>query len=68
MCLTTDGCELYEGHLKDAIHLSSGGFITAGTIIGFGNSAVVGPHTHVQLKCQGQLVDFMEYYNKRKGQ
>lgn len=68
MCLTTDGCELYEGHLKDAIRISPGGFITAGTIIGFGNSAVVGPHTHIQLKCDGQLVNFMDYYNKRKGQ
>lgn len=62
MCNTTDSYEYYSGHLKDAITLTPGDFIPAGTIIGYGNKAVVGPHTHIQLRDpNGHLTDFMKY-------
>lgn len=66
MCRTYDGYEFYSGHLDRAVKLTPGDTIAAGTIVGYGNKDVVGPHTHIQLRDpNGNLVDFMEYYQER---
>lgn len=63
MYLTADGYELYLGHLDNVINLEPGSKITAGDVIGYGNELL---HTHVQLRDKDRnLVDFMDYYNKR---
>jgi murein DD-endopeptidase MepM/ murein hydrolase activator NlpD len=64
MCTTNDDYELYSGHLDNAIKLSPGDNIAAGTVIGYGNAKL--KHTHMQLRDpSGNLVDFMEYFNKK---
>lgn len=68
MYLTDDGFEFYSGHLKNTFLFcqhKAGDHINAGDILGYGNKDVVGPHTHIQLRKNGQLLDFMEYYKER---
>lgn len=67
--LTYDNYEFYSGHLANTVlfcQKSVGDKITAGEIMGYGNANVVGPHTHIQLRKDGQLLDYIEYYNERK--
>lgn len=67
MCMTYDGFEYYSGHLKDAISLTPGDFVPAGTIVGYGCTCVSGPHTHIQLRDPaGNLTDPMKYYEDRR--
>lgn len=66
MCTTYDGYEFYSGHLLNAITLTAGDFVPAGTIIGYGCTCVAGPHTHIQLRDpSGNLTDFMDYFRER---
>lgn len=64
MYRTYDNCELYSGHLKNAISVDVGTEINAGTILGYGRYDLA--HTHIQLRCNGELTDFETYYNNKK--
>lgn len=59
MYRTQDGCEVYFGHIKEALWLSANAPIVAGTPIGKIRGDLA--HTHVQLKCNGELQDFERY-------
>lgn len=66
--LTYDGYEFYSGHLANTVlfcQKSVGDKITAGEIMGYGNANVSGPHTHIQLRKDGQLLDYLQYYDER---
>lgn len=58
-----DGCVLYLGHLQNVPALNVGQRYAAGTPVGQTNSK---GHTHVQLRCNGQLVDFEQYQVSQK--
>jgi len=66
--LTYDNYEFYSGHLANSIvfcQKNVGDPVIAGEIVGYGNANVAGPHTHIQLRKDGQLLDYMQYYNER---
>lgn len=65
-----DGCSLYLGHLQGVV-VSPGAILSPGTFlgrIGPENHEALdwpGPHTHVQLTCAGQLMDWEAYDAQR---
>lgn len=65
-----DGCSLYLGHLQ-GVTVAAGQLLTAGSLLGYigpeNHEALgwPGPHTHVQLTCGGQLMDWEAYDAQR---